>query len=67
MVRLEDQEWYYLVKIVLSTAYDNEVDPSFRFELDEKEKMMSFLDTCLENAHEISVVKTTKEFDDEIN
>ncbi|OME41445.1 hypothetical protein [Paenibacillus odorifer] len=63
---MEEKEWYYLVKIIVGTVYDDVVDPSFRFALDEKEKMMSFIDTCLENAHEISVTKSTKEFDDEM-
>jgi hypothetical protein len=60
---MSEQEWYYKVKIVIGTAYDDIQDPEFRFSKSEKTKMMEFIDTCLENGHEISVVLTTEQYD----
>ncbi|WP_409342674.1 hypothetical protein [Paenibacillus sp. MBLB4367] len=49
-------DWYYSVKIVMGSAYDGANDPEFVFNNEEKEKMIGFVDTCLENGHEISIV-----------
>jgi hypothetical protein len=60
------ERWYYKVTILANSPhYTDAVNPDFIFEENEKDKLMSFIDMCLENAHEINVVKTTKEFDKE--
>lgn len=59
---MDDQNkgWYYLVTLLIGTSYDDVEDPKFRFELSEKQNMYEFVDTCLENGHEVKIVHRQK-------
>lgn len=53
---MTNNDWLYKVMIVIGTAYDDVQNPEFFFSKDEKDKMYGFIDTCLENGHEVNIV-----------
>lgn len=59
------EEWYYKVTILANSEHEDAVNPAFRFKENQKEELSKFIFTCLDNGHEISVVNTTEEFDNQ--
>lgn len=60
---MSSEKWYYKVTIVVTTNFDDDNDPDFRFDEEEKAKMYDFVDVCLSNGHEVKIVHTSAEYD----
>lgn len=57
---MKTEQLVYRVSLVIGSSYDDVDDPEFVFLADdEKDKMLAFIDACIDNGHEIKIAKDT--------